>query len=579
MGANGSVTAGLGQGIYPKANGGFNLNYRSKKIALFANYNYAYRKGINDLDLIRRFYENGSPTSTFDQHNTMAIDFRSQYATVGADYTISEKTTVGTVFTGGLNGFDLSGMNDAVVMAADGTPYSNFFTDRSNSNRWNNWGLNLNLRHKLDSAGSDISVDVDYARYGNTSDQSLFTVYNLPGGGQQQPDYLLYGTMTGYTDIRSAKVDYTKPVNKTLRLEAGVKSSLVKADNNPLFYDRSGGGNLYDSGKSNHFIYDENINAAYVNAANDGTLWSLQGGLRVEQTIAKGHQVVNDDNFDRSYAQLFPSLAATRHINKDNDLGITVSRRIERPNYQQLNPFKRYLDITSVNQGNPYLLPALTWSAELTHTWKGKFITQFSWGRTTDVIIQVIQPENGQITIVTDKNLATNTVYNFSGSYQLQPYKWWSSVNNFNLFYSVYEGNLANTPLNDGIPAFNINSQNSFTLPREWSAELSAFYQSKQLYGYMTIDPIYMVGLGAQKNFLDKRATVKLSITDIFMRQNPHGKSDFSNYHEDFDVKRDTRVATLSATYRFGKRTIAPTRRRQRGAEDELRRASGGNAG
>ncbi len=510
IGVNGNVTAGYGQGVYAKANSGFGLNYRGKKIALYTNYNYAYRRGFNNLDLMRRFYSVGMFSSAFDQHDDMNIDMRSQYASLGADYTLSSKTTIGTVVTGGLNGFDLSGNNSTTVLDASETPASTFYTDRNNSNGWNNWGVNLNLRHRFDSTGSDLSVDADYARYVSSNDQRLFTSYQFIGGGQQQPDYLLYGTLSGYTDIKTLKADYSKPINKTLRLEAGVKTSFVKADNNPLFYNRSGGGNVYDSGKSNHSIYEENINAAYLNAANEGKWWSIQAGLRAEQTIAKGHQLINDDRFDRSYAQLFPSVAATRHLNPKNDLGLTVSRRIERPTYQQLNPFRRYLDISSVNQGNPYLLPALTWSAELTHTWNGKYITQLSWSRTTDVIVQVIQPEGAQLSIVTDKNLAINTVYNFSGSYPLQPFKWWNSVNNFNLFYSHYEGNLALTPLSDGIPTFNLYSQNTFTLPQGWSAEFNGWYQSEQLYGYMHIDQQVVLSIRLQKQLLDKRATLKL---------------------------------------------------------------------
>ena len=579
MGANGSVNAGFGQGFYPKANGGFNVNYRNKKVTLYSSYNYLYRKNINDLGLLRRFYDNGQLVSAYDQQNSMLFFYRSHNATIGADYAVSSKTTVGAVLTGGISGFDLEGNSKATVLDASEVPASYFNTIRDNANRWTNAGLNLNLRHQFDTSGSDISVDADYARYANTSDQTLNTIYRLINGTQQQPDYLLYGSMNGYTDIRSIKADYTKPIDKTLRLEAGIKSSLVKADNNPTFYDRSGGVNIYDSGKSNHFIYDENINAAYLNASKEWTKWSTQIGLRVEQTIAKGHQLVNDDRFDRNYTQLFPSLALTRHLNEKNDLGITLSRRIERPNYQQLNPFKRYLDVTSINQGNPYLQPSFTWSAELSHTWNGKFITQLSWSRTTDVITQVIQPEAGQITIVTDKNLATNTVYNLSSTYPLQPFKWWSSVNNINAYYTHYEGNIANTPLSDGTPALSLYTQNSFTLPREWSGELTGWYQSAQRYGYMHIDPQYVVSIGLQKTLLEKKLTLKLSVTDLLLKQNPIGRSDFSAYHEDFTVERDSRVATLTANYRFGKRSVAPARKRQRGAEDELRRASGGNAG
>ena len=579
IGTNGSVTAGYGQGVYPKANSGFNLNFRDKKLVLYSSYNFSYRKGINNLGLFRRFYDNGNVLSTYDQENDMTMILNNHYGTIGADYTISPKTTIGTMLTGGINGFDLTGTSGATVLDAKEAPASYFHTDRSNGNSWTNYGINLNLRHQLDTSGSEISADGDYAHYANASDQTLQTAYRLMNGSVQRPDYVLYGTMSGYTDIRSLKVDYTRPFSKSLRFEAGLKSSLVRADNNPVFYDRSGGGNAYDSGKSNHFIYDEQINAVYLNASKDWEGWGMQAGLRGEQTLAKGHQLVSDERFDRNYAQLFPSLALTRHINPQNDLGVTLSRRIDRPNYQQLNPFRRYLDVSSVNQGNPYLLPALTWTAELSHTWKGRFITQASWSRTTDVITQVIQPEAGQTTIVTDKNLATNTVYSLSGSYPLQPAKWWSSVNNIVAYYTHYEGNLANTPLSDGTPAFNVYSQNSFTLPNDWTAELTGWFQSEQRYGYMHIEPQYAVNVGVQKVFWEKKATLRMNVSDMFLRQNPNGRSEFADYHEDFTVLRDSRVATVTATYRFGKRTVPPVRRRDRGAEDELRRAGAGGNG
>ncbi len=457
---------------------------------------------------------------------------------------------------------------------------SYFITNRDNSNHWNNWGVNLNLRHRFDSAGSELSADADYARYSNSSEQRLGTGYFLPDGSRQQQDYLLLGMLDGYTDIRTLKVDYTKPVNAALRFEAGFKVSAVRADNNPAFYDQSSGTNVFDSGKSNHFIYDENINAAYVNAAREGRRWSMQAGLRTEQTIAKGQQLVNNENFDRSYIGLFPSLALTRHLSAAHDLGLTLSRRIDRPAYQQLNPFRRYLDVSSVNQGNPYLQPALTWAVELSHTWQGRFITQLSWSRTTDVILQVIQPEAGQTTVVTDRNLATNTNYTLSGTYPLTPFKWWNAALSFNAGYSYYEGEIAATPLAAGAASVQLSAQNNFTLPRGWTAELTGWYQSSQRYGYMLLQPNYVVGAGIQKTFLSGAATLRLSATDIFLRQNPVGVSAFSQYHEDFIVKRDSRVANLTATYRFGNRSLSPTRRRQRGADSELQRASaGGGAG
>jgi hypothetical protein len=574
MGANATLTGGYSQGIYPKANVGAGLNYRNKKLVLYTNYNYAYRHGINDLQLYRRFYDSSQVSAVYRQTNTMSIPFNNHFATLGMDYSLSSKTTIGAVLTGGYFRFDINSLSTADIMNADEVPVSSYRTTRDAKNFSNNIGVNLNLRHRIDTAGSELSADVDYARYNNNSDQILHTMYKLPDGTQQAPDYLLYGLMNGYTDIRSFKADYTRPLPDDLRLEAGVKASLVHADNDPTFYDQSTGVSVYDSGKSNHFIYDENINAIYVNAAKEWTKWSMQAGVRAEQTIAKGHQLVNDERFDRNYAQLFPSLALTRHINKQNDLGITLSRRIDRPAYQQLNPFRRYLDQTSVNQGNPYLRPALTWSVELTHTWKGKFITQLNYSRTSDAIINVIQPEAGQTTVVTDKNLATNVNYTFSGAYPIQPVKWWSSTNSIAVYYNYFEGDLANTPLNAGQTAVQISTQNTITLSKAWTSELTFYYQSPERYGYMRLRPDYVLSAGVQKSFHEGLATVKFSVTDIFLRQNPRGTSEFAQYYEDFVVVRDSRVATLQATYRFGKRSVTPVRRRQRGAEEELRRAA-----
>src|SRR5690606_14180682 len=120
----------------------------------------------------------------------------------------------------------------------------------------------------------------------------------------------------------------------------GIKSSYVTADNEPIFFDNQNGGreaNVFDSTRSNHFVYNENINAAYLNANKDWSKWGLQLGLRAEQTIAKGEQKISGQKFERNYTQLFPSVAAQYHLTKIHDIGLTLSRRIERPNYQQLN--------------------------------------------------------------------------------------------------------------------------------------------------------------------------------------------------------------------------------------------------
>jgi hypothetical protein len=168
--------------------------------------------------------------------------------------------------------------------------------------------------------------------------------------------------------------------------------------------------------------------------------------------------------------------------------------------------------------------------------------------------------------------------YSVSGSYNFQVAKWWTNTTNFNAYYARYEGFVANTRLDRGAPTFDININNSFILPKDFSAEIGGFYQARQVYGFMEVNPVWMLNAGIQKNFWDKKATLRLNAQDIFWKGYPSATSTYSGYQEDFIAERETRQVTLAFTYRFGKRTVAPARRRSGGAEDEKRRAGSGNA-
>ncbi|RYZ45721.1 MAG: hypothetical protein EOP49_24625 [Sphingobacteriales bacterium] len=335
-----------------------------------------------------------------------------------------------------------------------------------------------------------------------------------------------------------------------------------------------------DPTRSNHFIYNENINAGYLTMNRDWKKFGLQAGARVENTNIDFRQIAVGQPFDTSYSytQLFPSLALQYHHSEIHDFGLTLSRRIERPNYQQLNPFKYYIDKTTYREGYPRLNPASFYSVEVSHTYRQKFLTSFTYGINKGIITEVIQPSDTEdsVTVQTNKNLKRMLFVGMSGAYPFTVTKWWNNVTNWNVYYARYEGNIANTPLNNGRPTFDVNTTNTFTLPRDFSAELGMFYQARQLYGYMDVQPVWMLNAGIQKNFLDKKATIRINIQDIFWTGYPRATSNYTGYHEDFIAERETRVANISFTYRFGKRTVPQSRRRTSGAEEEKRRAGNG---
>ncbi len=575
MGLNGSVNGSYGQGVYQKENAGFNLNYRENKLNVFLNFNANDRVGFSHVDWDRKYYTGNILSGSYVQDNYTVFQFRTNVFGAGADYDITAKTTVGASLTGESFYLGTKGYYFANVLDENNQQQSTFATNNTSSGYWNNYAPNLHLKHSFDSAGKELTIDVDYARYWNANSQDFTTNYYALNGALLQTPYVLHGDITGLTQIRSFKADYVNPLPGNARIEAGIKSSYVTENNQPKFYNRSDGGNVYDTTQSDHFIYNENINAAYINASKDWTKYSAQFGLRAEQTIVDGKELITGQSISNNYFQLFPSFAVQDHLNANNDLGITLSRRIERPGYDDLNPYKFFVDPSTYKAGNPYLDPALTYAAEVSHTYKQRLITTFSYSITSNVITEVIYPSTTQdrVTIQTKENLAQMNYVGVSGAYTIPICKWWNNITSYDAYYSQYRGNLANTSLNAGKPSFDINTSNKFTLPNDWSAEVTVFYQAAQVYGFLNLTPISMFNLGVQKNMFDKRLTLRFNANDIFWQGNESGSSYFTNYSEVFIARHDTRQANLSVTYRFGKKSAAPVRRHNGGAEEEKKRA------
>jgi len=578
-GTNGNFSLSVGQGVYSKLNTGLSLNYRNNKINLFGNYNYTYRESFNHLELHREFFkDDGTLDGAYRQNNYLTFPVKSNLAKVGADYSPSKNTTIGIVFTGLVTQFDPLGANSSDVLDSTEQKVSYFKTNSNAKNHLNNFAGNINLKHTIDTAGQELTADLDYARYGVTSLQNYTTKYFDLDGTPSQPDDVLQDHQPGVLDIYSIKADYTLPLPKQSRFEAGFKSSYVKADNNLSFYNIVDNVPQFDTTKSNHFIYNENINAGYVNYNKSFKKYKVQLGLRAEQTVAKGNQLAttSDANkFRNSYVQFFPSVFISDKINEQNELSVSVGRRIDRPTYKQLNPFKFYLDPSTYVEGNPFLKPQLTYTAEADYTYKQKYTVSFTYSNTSDNITSVLVPNeaDNRVTIQTDKNLARNYYYNLSFTAPFDITNWWNSTNNLNTYYSNYSGNLANTPLNKGKVAFDANSNNSFKLGKNTTAELNGIFTSGNVYGYLYVNHTLELSAGVQRTIMKGKGTLKLNVADFLRSNNLVGTTSIDKYSEMFTRHIESRVATLAFVYRFGSNKIAPSRRITGGAEEEKKRA------
>lgn len=581
-GTNGSVSTAWGTGKYIKNNNSFNINHRNKKVNLFANYSFAYREFYNKLLLDRSFYDNGNFTQGYIQDNFLKMNFRNHIAKTGMDYYMNDKNVLG--FSVGFisNRFDPTSNNETLILDNNHQPSGTSNTKSNNRDNWKNVSFNLNHKLTIDSLGSELTTDLDYINYSNTSLQNFIT-NNYDVNGNLFPStslnlnpYNLKGDLGGSLNIYSLKSDLTKVFKKNWKLETGIKTSFVKADNDLQFFNASSGNLVLDDSKTNHFIYEENINAVYGNVIKNWEKFKMNFGLRVENTNITGSQITTNQINKKNYTQLFPSAVFSYDLNDKNTVELNFSRRITRPTYKQLNPFKFYLDLTTYQAGNPDLNPQTTMNYEFTYSFSNKYFATLSYSKTKNNITDVLKPiiENGNTVVVqANENLSSASYYGLNLITPVKVAKWWDMNNNANFYYGSYTGNISDTSIkNQGNFTFDLNSINSFKLGNGFTAELTGNYKAKEVYAYMFLKPMWSVNIGAQKKFKNN-STLKFSFNDIFFTSNPEARNIYTSYVENFIVRRDTRVATLSYTYNFGSGKSGQPRKT--GGADDLKQRVG----
>ncbi len=580
-GTNGSVTAGYGQGVYPKANTGINFNYRNKRANIFGSYNYSYRKQMNHLLLDRNFYTNGQFSGKDLKDNFATIPLSLKAIRLGADFFPSSKTILGFVINTNLNYIRPNSGNSSVVIDDQYQPVYNFGSDTKAYNQNKNTTLNINFKHRFDSTGKELTADADYGYFGSRNSSSVFTRYYKLNGTPLQPDYQLDSYQKGLLSIISLKADYVHPMAKNSKLETGFKTSNVHTNNDAHFYDMSDGTPKDDVNKTNQFFYDENINAAYINWKKEHKKFDVQIGLRTENTNVKTKQVKGNINWDSSYTQLFPSAFFNYKIKEDQVLGLSVSRRIDRPGYSQLNPFLFLIDVTTYSTGNPALLPQFTWSYEFSYTVKSINLT-FGYSHTKNVQNIVITrfkdvfptiPSDDNVTVQIPVNLQSSDYLGLTAAIPVKVKKWWNMINNVNVFYNQFNGNLSGTTLNKGKMVADLSTNQTFTFKKGFTAEVSGNYSSGGPYGFMDFKPSWGLGAGVQKSLLKGKGQLKMNITDIFWTNLPRATITYNNYIEKWRAYRETRIANISFTWRFGNNKVQQARRRTTASEEERQRA------
>jgi iron complex outermembrane recepter protein len=570
VGFNGSISSSYGQGRYYKNNNNLQLNYRNGKVNLFLSYSLNANRNYMELYALRTYLDNnGAPVSYLEQPSMMRSKGHTDNLRTGIDYALSTKTNVGVTLSGSMLSRTSIGRGTALWQSPNRTTDSLIETYSNNPTDFKNGGINFNFKHSF-NASTELTADVDVLGY-RIKGKQFFENALIASSTVSEASRADIPTNI---NIVSGKADYSRQFRK-LKWESGWKSSHITTDNIAAYQYRDGATWKEDYGKSNHFLYEEDIHAVYTNAQTTLKKWSLQGGLRYEMTSYDARQlgnvIVKDSSFSRSYNSLFPSLFVSYAADSVNTFSFMAGRRIDRPVFQKLNPFLFIINKYTYQKGNPYYRPQFTWNTEISHKYKDALITSLTYSVTKDYFSQIFPIDSNGIVLYTEGNLGKLQVFALSTSLQLNPAKWWNLSTNV-----VYNHKILNATIyadwRRTVNQFTINLNNQFRFKKGWSGELSGFYVSQSQHDIQeVVEPAGQLSVGVSKTVLKNKGTIRLAARDLFHTQWMKGFTLFDGATEYFEMFRDTRVVTLALTYRFGK-AFKTNRRSGGAASDEMQR-------
>ena len=578
FGTNGSVNMGFVQGVTPKGNGSVNVNYRDKKINIFGNVGGHIGRYQNNLD-----FERTQKDTFYDQHTRMFSDNKSMNIKAGADFFVNSKNTVGVMATTnfGENTWKSEGKTD-IYFHPTGDYVKSLKAFNTIPGNRTNANFNLNYRY-ADTSGREINFDADYGLFRGTGRSYQ------PNNYYGKQNNLLYSIVNrNYTptdiDIYTVKVDAEQKLGKA-KLGYGAKTSFVTTKNTfDFFNDDANGVPVKVLERSNRFTYKENVNAAYINYQRKlSEKWSMQTGVRMEQTNSEGvleraDGILQDDNrVKRSYVDFFPSAAFTWNMSQKHSLNLTYSRRIDRPTYQDLNPFENKLDELTYEKGNAFLRPQYTDNVELTHTFNGFLNTTAGYSHVKDFTTQATDT-TGNATYIQQKNLAKQQILSFNMGAPLRIKKWWNGYANIWYNYQFFEGTIGGKSIKSEVPSYGAYLQNSFTLGKGYTAEISGWFNGPSIWGgTWKTKSQGAIDIGLQKTILQNRATIKVSATDIFHTAPWTASSDFGGLRIKGGGAWESQTVRVNFSWRFGSNQIKSSRERKTGLESESNRIKGGN--
>lgn len=559
LGYKGAVNYTYEQATFAKHRIGTSHFYKNNWLNLFGSYTLNRRKELKiDENYIRFFNPDEVSTKSFRESLFEKItNKKTHQANIVADFTLNDKQNLSVSATGFFNPKEKNritanalNLNQNRVLDSTFTTKSTLLGEQSN--------ISLNLEHtaSIGEKGASMSTSVNYIAYNNTKDQDVGTNYFLP-------DQTLLNSNAFNTEalqesnIITAQTDITLPALKG-DFETGLKYSNISTDSGIDFFDNNNGSQILNASLSDFFTYTENIAAAYVNYDRGWEKWDLSMGLRAEYTDVKGDSrsigVVNNQN----YFKLFPNVSLSRTIDEKNSVNIGYVRRINRPRYQSLNPFRYFINENNFNEGNPNLVPSTDNKFSIGYNYNNTWFVDAYYIRTTDGL-EVISYQNNQNNTL--QNIDTNVPESHNISFDIvyaKPVKpWWYLQVVTSSFYLKNTFNaLQSSQATASVDTFGLYAQmySGLTLSNKAgiTSDVTALYISDFIYGAASYSNQFNLSFSVRKSFWKKQASLTVGVDDVFNTNNIPLDTRYLNQDNGFFARPESRLFRIGLKYNFG---------------------------
>jgi iron complex outermembrane receptor protein len=581
LGANGSVTGSFDQGRFARTNGSFTGNYRNKFMNTFVTGGGGLGQGYFTMDFLN--FQNGLVMDETN-YNTNFYDYYN--ARIGTDFYIGENQIIGFLVDVGHSSGGGDGDNEIFISRQETPDQIDSILQATSESTRTNRRASYNLNYRFDNKqGRVLNIDADYGTFINDADRFLNNTYYGPEGEEVLTRILNRFETPTNIDIYSFTADYEDRLFGGT-IGVGAKYTQVVSDNTFLVNDVVNDAYVQNNFQSNEFEYNEAVYAAYLNYARQlGEKWNFSAGLRAEQTDATGNLMaflpeLMEPPVEQNYLSFFPSAGLTWQAGPKSTWALNYGRRINRPDYNVLNPFNNQLSQLSYEKGNPFLRPEIVNNIELGYTLAYRYNFKLSYSYTTDQITRLIGPDENdpRAGFITWENLAEQTIVAFNVSAPVQITKWWNAYINANGNWTNNQADYGDGGIVD-VQAWSYSFYQQHTFDIFWGmkAEVSGWFSGPGVWGGVFLyDPQGALNVGLQKRFLNNALNVRLSANDILYSSNWSGVSDFNGLRGEGAGFWDSRRVGINVSYNFGNQNVK-SRKRNTGLDDAADRVGGGD--